>query len=52
MQYEVVKAKTHNEAIEKGEWQPGVMAECIEVKAIANSDGTYTLIPMFKRAEQ
>ena len=43
--YEVVKAKSPQEALEKSIYKIGDLVKITVVDAIANSDGTYSVIP-------
>ena len=47
--YQVVKAKTHAEAVGRSSWKVGDKAEVKEIEAFANSDGTWSLFPRFGR---
>jgi hypothetical protein len=49
--YEVVKARTADEAIEKSKWHVGQRAVCTQIEAIANGDGTYSVMPVFEVVE-
>lgn len=49
--YQVVKAKTAKEAISQSDWQVGDAAVCSVVKAVGNSDGTFSVFPTFMKPE-
>jgi len=49
--YEVTKAKDRVEALAACKWKIGDLAEVVAIKALPNSDGTYTVYPMFMRYE-
>ena len=50
--YEVVKAKSQEEALSNCGWRVGELAEVVEIKAIANSNDTYTVYPLFGKIEK
>jgi len=50
--YEVVKAKSQEEALSNCGWKVGELAEVVEIKAIANSNDTYTVYPLFGKIEK
>jgi len=47
--YEVIKAKTREEAAKKSAWTAGQPAICEGLQVSANSDGTYSVFPKFRR---
>ena len=47
--YEVIKAETVEEALEQSKWKVGDVAECVDVRAVGNSDGTWSIFPTFNR---
>lgn len=49
--YEVVEAKTREEAEKKSFWRKGDLARCVELKFCANGDGTFTICPLFEKIE-
>ena len=49
--YEVIKAKTPQEAVDGSKWSIGCLARCVAINAIANSDGTWTVTPEFDLAD-
>ena len=49
--YEVVKARSWEEAVAKCGWKVGGLGEVVEIVAIANADGTYTVYPVFEHRE-
>ena len=50
--YEVVRAKTVQEALDKSQWFPGQICRCVQVRPIANGDGTWTIVPVVEPVEQ
>ena len=50
--YQIVEAKTAEEALAKSEWKLGDIAECVSMKAIGNSNGTFSLFATFKKPEK
>ena len=49
--YQVVKAKTREEAIENSNWHPGQLVVVESVEAVANTDGTYSVFPICEPIE-
>ena len=49
IEYQVVKAKTAEEAMGKSLWQVGDVARCCLVRAIANNDKTWSLFAEFEK---
>lgn len=44
--YEHVKAKTAQEAIDRSKYQVGQAVRVVELRALANNDGTWTVVPI------
>ena len=51
-EYEVVKAETREEALSKSKWKVGDTAVVSSVNAVANTDGTWTVLPSFSKPER
>ncbi len=51
MPYEVIKANAPLEALKKSKWSIGDRTTCVEVRAIANSDGTFSVFPIFEKEQ-
>ena len=49
--YEVVKAKSHPEAILNSKWKVGQLVVVKSVEAVANTDGTYSVFPICEPIE-
>jgi len=47
--YEVVKAKNWAEAVANCGWDVGDLLRVVSIVAIANTDETYTVYPLFER---
>lgn len=43
--YEVVEAETAQEALSKSKYELGMECVIVELEAMPNSDGTWTIIP-------
>ncbi len=50
--YELVTAKTFEEALENSSFFPGQKASVVEISASANSDGTWSVTPKFQIEEK
>tara|TARA_Y100000310_G_scaffold283449_2_gene305411 strand:+ start:639 stop:821 length:183 start_codon:yes stop_codon:yes gene_type:complete len=47
--YQVVKADTPAEALEKSHWKIRDKATVVDIAVIANGNGTFSLFPKFER---
>lgn len=52
MAYEVITAKTREEALEKASFKVGEAYVCKDVTAIANTNGTYTITAVFDKGRK
>lgn len=49
--YEVVKAKTARDAIDKAKFKAGDLVRVNHVEAVANGDGTFSVFPIIEPIE-
>ena len=50
--YDVVKARSREEAVANCAWSVGDLAVVVEIVAMGNTDGTYTMYPLFGRVDE
>lgn len=48
MIYEIIKAQTAEEALQRSKWQVGDAARCIDVLVSSAGNDRYTIIPSFE----
>lgn len=44
--YEIIKAKSQQEAIAQSKFKVGYFAQITKVEAVSNSDGTFSIFPV------
>jgi len=48
MEYDCVRAKSHEEARKKTKYKVGSLVKIVDVQTSANSDGTYSVVPILE----